>query len=152
MNRYSAFAASHDVDVPAFPITAAKVVLFISRSLPTAQGDQLRAGLGPPETFPLPLAGVEAPTAAEGERVTRDLVGSWTEAMAYAQGSSRDVWDRILPQGSPHDLLRDPAIIEMLKSYEDYERSRWDSIRSRANPGTSVAMEREISRPPVLQR
>lgn len=149
MNRYSAFAASPSVDVPAFPITANKVTLFISRSLSNSLGSQLRMIIPAPSTFPLPIVGGTdgiAPDPSEGLTVTRDLVGSWTEALAYAQGASRKVWDTVLVEGGPRDLMRDDAIVEMLRGFQEYEERAELLLRG----PVSAPMERTISRLPIF--
>lgn len=146
MNRYSAFAAHPAVDVPAFPITANKVTLFISRALPNSLGAEIRSILPAAETFPLPVVGAldgVYPDPSEGPTVTRDLIGSWTEALAYAQGSSRDVWEGVLTDGAPKDLMKDLAIIEMLRGFKEYEDGAGHGVHMPA----SVPMQRVVSRP-----
>lgn len=151
MNRFSAFCSS--IDVPCFPITAQKTATFISRALPTHVGAQIRAAIPSPLAFPLPIIGGSdgvAPDESEPPEVTRDLVGSWTEALAYAQGSTTEVWESTLPGGAPKNLMGDPLIVEMLQAFEASEVAMGsDQLHSRAS---SVAMKREISRPPVLRK
>lgn len=150
MNRYSAFAASPAIDVPAFPITASKVALFISRALPNSLGAHLRSIIPSAATFPLPfVGGTIALDPSEGLSVTRDLVGSWTEALAYAQGSSRAIWENVMIDGAPRELMENAAIVEMLRTFEDCE-SIIES-RNRSQGFRSIPMERVISRPPPLQ-
>ncbi|GAA5863066.1 hypothetical protein JCM8547_002787 [Rhodosporidiobolus lusitaniae] len=102
MNRYSAFCAQPTVDVPVFPLTNSKLVLFLSRVPRTTLSAALLLAFPQPSTYPLPQAGVVDPhlTADEGAPVTRELVKSWIDAMAYAQMATRDVWMEVFdPEG-----------------------------------------------------
>jgi hypothetical protein len=84
---------------------------------------------------------------SEGATVTRDLVGSWTEALAYAQGASREVWENVLVGGAPRDLMKNEAIVDMLRDFKEYEDRSGNRLASFQRLPASVPMERTISRP-----
>lgn len=126
MNRYSAFCAA--IDFPAFPITAKKVSLFLTRSTSTPIGQALLLIIPQPANFPLPIVveetlfgrgniGQSLLGIEEGRFVTRELATSWTEGLAYAQGATRAVWENLL-MGGVKELSRDPIILEMLSCFE----------------------------------
>lgn len=56
----------------------------------------------------------------EGQLVTKQLVRSWTEALAYAQGATRSVWEQVSP-GSVFPLLDEGAGREMMGSFQMQE-------------------------------
>lgn len=128
LNRYSSFCASPAVDVPAFPITATKVALFLIRSTSTVIGKCLLEYFPQPSTYPIPVVAREMLLRTggmtkmsnlgeeEGPAVTRELARSWTEALAYAQGSTRSIWDHYV-QGGVHDLLGAAPVQEMLDCF-----------------------------------
>ena len=75
-------------------------------------------------TFELPIyrdiaeeQGASALGLDEGLTVTMELVRSWTEALAYAEGSTKAIWGPILQLGG-ESLLQHPLIGELLGSFE----------------------------------
>lgn len=80
--------------MPPFPVTAAKVALFLARAPATALSALLLSAFPQPAAFPLPIAGAADPnlTPVEGTRVSRELVRFWVEALAYAQRATNEVW------------------------------------------------------------
>ncbi|GAA5984528.1 hypothetical protein JCM10908_003385 [Rhodotorula pacifica] len=125
MNRYSAFCALASVDVPPFPITAAKVALFLARSPSTALSTLLLSVFPQPATYPLPLAGIADPTLTdeEGSRVSRELVRFWVEALAYAQRATVDIWAPVLGSASSmqHDALSQPMMSQVHPSLQSLQ-------------------------------
>ncbi|BGP19470.1 hypothetical protein JCM10213_006290 [Rhodosporidiobolus nylandii] len=99
MNRYTSFCALPQVDIPPFPITNAKLALFLARVPCTAVSSALLHAFPQPKQYHIPLAGyVTHPslTADEGDRVTRELMHAWIEALGFAQMSVRDIWWEVL--------------------------------------------------------
>ncbi|GAA5914933.1 hypothetical protein JCM6882_008112 [Rhodosporidiobolus microsporus] len=119
MNRYSAFCGHPSIDIPVFPLTSPKLVLFfsriplcpLSRSLLLVRFPQP----DPVHSYALPLAGALDPnlTTEEGAYVTQELVRSWVDAMAYAQMATREVWEEVFDpagaEGRKKDVGLDPA-------------------------------------------
>lgn len=89
--------------MPPFPVTAAKVALFLARAPATALSTLLLSAFPQPARFPLPIAGIADPnlTAVEGTRVSRELVRFWVEALAYAQRATNEVWAPIFDGAGP---------------------------------------------------
>ncbi|GAA6022491.1 hypothetical protein JCM10207_008531 [Rhodosporidiobolus poonsookiae] len=97
MNRYSAFCALPEVDMPVFPLTVSKLLLFFSRVPYTPLAHAVYRAYPDPsqqDSYPLPRAGIADSNLSsdEGSRVTRELVKSWIEAVGYAQMATRDIW------------------------------------------------------------
>ena len=153
LNRYSAFCASLAVDIPAFPITATKVTLFLARAADTETGRRLLQLLPQSTTFELPILAKEEALARgepsvrgddpsqtalgidEGLTVTMELVRSWTEALAYAEGSTKAVWGPVF-RFNQTNLLEDVLISELLGSFEseadiNQRRRRAGAVRER---------------------
>ncbi|GAA6061354.1 hypothetical protein JCM10212_004835 [Sporobolomyces blumeae] len=125
MNRYSAFCATESADLPPFPITPFKIVLFLSRSLDTPCASDLLRRFPQPPTYPLPLVDDTdtSLTVDEGYRVTRELFGSWIQALGFAQMVTMGVWDNVVGEGqwtNPSSrivpLAEDGAVQEMIEA------------------------------------
>jgi hypothetical protein len=98
-SRYTAFCGQSSVDVPTFPITNSKLSLFFARVPCTSLSDLILATFPrlPSDQYPLPQAGVVDPALApEGSFVTRELLRSWVDAMAYAQIATKGIWEGVL--------------------------------------------------------
>ncbi|GAA6036333.1 hypothetical protein JCM8097_001671 [Rhodosporidiobolus ruineniae] len=101
MNRYSAFCGLPQVNIPCFPITNSKLLLFFSRVPDTPLVVRILSRLPQPDainSYSLPRANFLDPnlTPEEGPRVTQELVKSWVDALAYAQTATREVWEPVL--------------------------------------------------------
>lgn len=104
--------------MPPFPVTAAKVALFLARAPATPLSTLLLSAFPQPAAFPLPIAGTADPnlTPVEGKRVSRELVRFWVEALAYAQRATNEVWAPIfggagqVQQGPPQSDHVHPSL------------------------------------------
>ncbi|GAA5921213.1 hypothetical protein JCM3775_004145 [Rhodotorula graminis] len=102
MNRFSAWCADKTVQIPVFPLTGAKLALFLARCTSTPLGSILLSTFPQPAAYPLPVADCLDVnlTADEGNRLTRELVKCWVDALSYAQMATFDIW-------APHiELMR----------------------------------------------
>ncbi|BGP51092.1 hypothetical protein JCM10450v2_007021 [Rhodotorula kratochvilovae] len=160
MNRYTAFCGDERVKVPVFPLTCAKIALFLARCTATPTSSLLLSVFPQPETYPLPIADCLDPnlTADEGNRLTRELAKCWIDALAYAQTATLDIWAPVLQpvriastsddsglSGAPHPSLRslhdDRAIREILGALEPAEHMDNYEARMRARNVFSAAAQ-----------
>ncbi|GAA5820400.1 hypothetical protein JCM3770_002429 [Rhodotorula araucariae] len=160
MNRYTAFCGDERVDIPVFPLTCAKIALFLARCTATPIASLLLSVFPQPETYPLPVADCLDPnlTADEGNRLTRELAKCWIDALAYAQMATLDIWAPVLQPvqvassssnnedgtgltGAVHPSLRslhdDRAIREILGALEPAEHMHNYEERMRARKAAS---------------
>ncbi|BGP42902.1 hypothetical protein JCM10449v2_006917 [Rhodotorula kratochvilovae] len=160
MNRYTAFCGDERVKVPVFPLTCAKIALFLARCTATPTSSLLLSVFPQPETYPLPIADCLDPnlTADEGNRLTRELAKCWIDALAYAQTVTLEIWAPVLQPvhvastsddsgltGAPHPSLRslhdDRAIREILGALEPAEHMDNYEARMRARNVFSAAAQ-----------
>jgi hypothetical protein len=145
MNRYSAFCASRAIDSPAFPITNTKVALFLIRAAPLSctVAKSYRLQFPQPLSYPIPEAGnIEGMGMgpAEGPNVSRELVVSWADALAYAQVGTAEIWRA----GNPgllgaEGLMGDPLVLELLGCFDP--QAVIDERRQRKEEGKDVLVE-----------
>ncbi|GAA5907097.1 hypothetical protein JCM8208_004512 [Rhodotorula glutinis] len=154
MNRFSAWCGDQTVQIPVFPLTAAKLALFLARCTSTPLGAVLLSTFPQPAAYPLPLADcLDANlTADEGNRLTRELVKCWVDALSYAQMATCDIWaphielmrhhqhglggvsfDPSEPHPSLVPLHEDRAIVEVLGALEPAAHMQRYEARMRAS-------------------
>jgi hypothetical protein len=109
--------------VPPFPVTAAKVALFLARAPATTLSALLLSAFPQPAAFPLPIAGAADPnlTPVEGTRVSRELVRFWVEALAYAQRATNEVWAPIF--GGAGQVQQEPQSDHVHPSLEPLQNN-----------------------------
>ncbi|GAA5824881.1 hypothetical protein JCM11251_005378 [Rhodosporidiobolus azoricus] len=115
MNRYSAFCGHPAVDIPVFPLTNPKLLLFFSRVPYTPLSWSILSRFPQPDplqSYALPLAGYLDPnlTTEEGRYVTQELVASWVDAMGYAQMATREVWEEVFDPVRGEERKRDVGL------------------------------------------
>ena len=123
-SRYTSFCTCPTTDIPIFPITVPKLLLFLLRIISSPLGSSLLGLLPQPDTHQLPLTTTHANLArTEGPFVSQELVRCWCEALQYGQIAGRAVWERVLPHGSEGRvlILRDERVDELLRQVESID-------------------------------
>ncbi|KDE08110.1 hypothetical protein MVLG_01592 [Microbotryum lychnidis-dioicae p1A1 Lamole] len=135
LNRYTSFCETQEVNLPAFPLSPAKVAIFLARATDTSFGESLRRRLPQPFTYPLPIAGGDDQGSflgpSEGSRVDVALMRCWLQAFSYAQGAIAPVWAPVLSPLDPSlaSIERDPAITDIVATFHEPEARESSSYR-----------------------
>ncbi|KAM0790966.1 hypothetical protein ACM66B_004270 [Microbotryomycetes sp. NB124-2] len=123
-SRFNAFCSSEHVDIPVYPITIAKVAIFLARATDTAAGKFLRARYPQPGEFPLPVARtvLDSPQVplnpGEGSKVSDSLMRCWIDALAYAQSCTHHLWTDICTPDELKTVSDAPILTEIAYSLE----------------------------------